>query len=403
VPLYRLVERGQALEIWVVNELPVALHGGKVRWSVRAGDRQLEGEAAATVAAGDTVEARCGAGRAVETCAAGAGAATGTTVAAHTGGPCSQARATEATGTAHTTGAAVAARGTVEAQCRAGRAVKPCATVTGAATGTTLTADTGEPGPRTRAAGTTVAADTTGATVAAGDTVEAQCRAGRAVKSRATVTGAAARTASAARTLSAGRGTHTAGATDAPGTAIPAVTAHDASETQRGPGGTVKTRATISSATPGTTGGAHLRGACRTGHPAKTGGPRRAADTTGATGTAGTTIGAIRTHECPGETVDAGTAGTADTARTATARVTPDARDEASGAAVAAITAVTPGATVTAGVTRVDPVSPGATINAPTADTAIAAIAHRRQPADAAAVTTATRGYTGRRRSTRAT
>jgi hypothetical protein len=55
VPLYRLVERGQALEIWVVNELPVALHGGKVRWSVRAGDRQLEGEAAATVAAGEAV------------------------------------------------------------------------------------------------------------------------------------------------------------------------------------------------------------------------------------------------------------------------------------------------------------------------------------------------------------
>jgi len=55
VPLYRLVDRGQALEIWVVNDLPMAMAGGKVRWSVRSGDKHIKGEAAAKAASGDAV------------------------------------------------------------------------------------------------------------------------------------------------------------------------------------------------------------------------------------------------------------------------------------------------------------------------------------------------------------
>ncbi len=55
VALYRLVERGQALEIWAVNDLPVALYGGKVHWSIRSGDKHMEGEADANVAACEAV------------------------------------------------------------------------------------------------------------------------------------------------------------------------------------------------------------------------------------------------------------------------------------------------------------------------------------------------------------
>jgi hypothetical protein len=55
VPLYRLVERGAAIELWVANDLAVPLPGCKVKWTVHAGDHRLHGEAAGAVRADDAV------------------------------------------------------------------------------------------------------------------------------------------------------------------------------------------------------------------------------------------------------------------------------------------------------------------------------------------------------------
>jgi len=55
VPLYRLIERGAAIELWVVNDLAVALPGCKVKWTVQAGEHRLNGEVAGDVRADDAV------------------------------------------------------------------------------------------------------------------------------------------------------------------------------------------------------------------------------------------------------------------------------------------------------------------------------------------------------------
>ncbi len=54
-PLYRLADTGQAMEIWVVNDLPVRLPGCKVRWSIRAGENRIEAESSADVPASDAL------------------------------------------------------------------------------------------------------------------------------------------------------------------------------------------------------------------------------------------------------------------------------------------------------------------------------------------------------------
>jgi len=41
VPLFQVVDRGQALEIWTASDRAEALPGCRVAWSVRAGDREL--------------------------------------------------------------------------------------------------------------------------------------------------------------------------------------------------------------------------------------------------------------------------------------------------------------------------------------------------------------------------
>lgn len=51
VPLYHLVERGKALDLWVVNDLVVAFPGSTLKWQVRAGDRKIEGRFPAEVPA----------------------------------------------------------------------------------------------------------------------------------------------------------------------------------------------------------------------------------------------------------------------------------------------------------------------------------------------------------------
>jgi beta-mannosidase len=55
VPLYRLVERGAAIELWVANDLAVALPGCKVKWTVQAGENRLAGEVSGDVRADDAV------------------------------------------------------------------------------------------------------------------------------------------------------------------------------------------------------------------------------------------------------------------------------------------------------------------------------------------------------------
>ena len=55
VPLYRLIERGAAIELWVANDLAIALPGCKVRWTVQAGEHRLNGEVTGDVRADDAV------------------------------------------------------------------------------------------------------------------------------------------------------------------------------------------------------------------------------------------------------------------------------------------------------------------------------------------------------------
>ncbi|MFA6425054.1 MAG: discoidin domain-containing protein [Phycisphaerae bacterium] len=55
VPLYRLVDDGQAMEIWVVNDLSVRLPGCKVHWNIGAGENRIEGDVSVDVPATGTV------------------------------------------------------------------------------------------------------------------------------------------------------------------------------------------------------------------------------------------------------------------------------------------------------------------------------------------------------------
>ena len=55
VPLYRLIDRGKTMEIWAANDLAVPVPRCKVRWSVRAGEHRIEGEAPVDVPAGDAL------------------------------------------------------------------------------------------------------------------------------------------------------------------------------------------------------------------------------------------------------------------------------------------------------------------------------------------------------------
>ena len=54
-PLYRLIDQGRTLEIWVANDLPLGLPGCKVRWAISAAQRRIEGEAPADVPGSEAV------------------------------------------------------------------------------------------------------------------------------------------------------------------------------------------------------------------------------------------------------------------------------------------------------------------------------------------------------------
>jgi spermidine synthase len=53
VPLYRLIERGAAIELWVANDLTLALPGCKVKWTVQTGKQRSDGEVTGNVRADD--------------------------------------------------------------------------------------------------------------------------------------------------------------------------------------------------------------------------------------------------------------------------------------------------------------------------------------------------------------
>ena len=55
VPLYRLMDRGNALEIWVSNDLELALPQCSVEWQIRAGERVLSGSMKGDIPAIDAV------------------------------------------------------------------------------------------------------------------------------------------------------------------------------------------------------------------------------------------------------------------------------------------------------------------------------------------------------------
>jgi hypothetical protein len=55
VPLYRLLERGTALEFWVSNDLAVPLPACRLAWQLRAGDRDRRGQFAGDIPASDAV------------------------------------------------------------------------------------------------------------------------------------------------------------------------------------------------------------------------------------------------------------------------------------------------------------------------------------------------------------
>ena len=59
VPLYRLVDKGTSLEIWVSNDLTVALPGSSVQWKINAGDRHLKGQLKGDVPALDAICLGC--------------------------------------------------------------------------------------------------------------------------------------------------------------------------------------------------------------------------------------------------------------------------------------------------------------------------------------------------------
>jgi len=55
VPLYRVVEQGNALEFWVANDLNMAFPGARIEWSVKLGEKTLHGQLTGNVPALDAV------------------------------------------------------------------------------------------------------------------------------------------------------------------------------------------------------------------------------------------------------------------------------------------------------------------------------------------------------------
>ena len=51
VPLYRVIDRGKALEIWAVNDLAIPLPACKIQWDIRAAGGRVQGEAAGNLPA----------------------------------------------------------------------------------------------------------------------------------------------------------------------------------------------------------------------------------------------------------------------------------------------------------------------------------------------------------------